>query len=368
MNFIQKIFQTIHPTVQVSHFKSTEVIENNKIEHDFLCFEAQNVEISSISSAKFLARRLGQKVFPVLKKSMKNEKDQQRLLQYQQSIAWVNKKAVWHPALVEHCTHQLLKKMNKAKRFKNSFLTYKEIYNDASIIAILHDIGRLSEIDVAQGSVKMKRSGLNKNHAAISFDILQKAKIKPEILLAIKYHEFADIDEASSDSLFINLEPDRQEIAKLYIRILQDMDKTANLVERSKFGIKKCAEFFDPNYIQDYDITPSYLETALSGKYLNNKGGHLLDAMVRFVTWTYSIHYCETKEILRDVLTNFFSQMYIEAEREYQNSSVQNQKKLADTLEKITKLEDYAIAEKMNLPINSKMRQKINQKISLLRH
>ena len=57
---------------------------------------------------------------------------------------------------------------------------------------------------------------------------------------------------------------ENQKIAEFYIRVLQDMDKTANLLERPKFGIKKCAEMFDPNYIQDYDITDEYLQIALS--------------------------------------------------------------------------------------------------------
>lgn len=359
MNFIKSFLQNFNPQIIVKHFQTSDQAENQTIKHEFVCFEAKGVNISNIFSAKMLAKKMGQKVFPFLNKLSKTTKNKEQSAQILKTKAWIHKKSVWHPALVEKCTHQVLKKMQKASALQDIPLSYKQIYTDASIIAILHDVGRLSEIDIAQGAVCMKRSGLNKNHAAISFDILEHAKIKPEILLAIKYHEFADIKEASSDDIYQNLEPNNKKIAEFYIRILQDMDKTANLLERSKFGIKKCAEFNDPHYIQDYDLTEEYFQTAITGNYLNLKGGHLLDAMMRFVTWTYSIHFKQTKEILSKVLTNFFWQMYQEALREYKNSADKDPLRLAHTLEKITKLEDYAIAERMKMKINEQNRQKL---------
>ncbi|MBO6290330.1 MAG: hypothetical protein J6N45_08420 [Alphaproteobacteria bacterium] len=258
--------------------------------------------------------------------------------------------------------------MKSGTQIKEIPLPYKEIYKDLSVVAVLHDIGRLSEVDIAQGCVNMKRSGLNKNHAAISFDILEHAKIKPEILLAIRYHEFAGINEAVNDDIYKQLQPDNRKIAEFYARVLQDMDKTANLLERSKFGIKKCAEFFDPHYVQDYSLTPEYFEKAITGNYLNLKGGHLLDAMMRFVTWTYSIHFTQTKEMLSEILTDFFQQMYQEALREYNNSDDKDAKCLSDTLEKITKLEDYAVFERTGMNVNAENRQKVLKQIAELRN
>lgn len=368
MKFIKSFLQSLNPQIIVEHFKTSEEIENGKSDHEFVCFDAKDVKVSNIFAAKRLAKKMGQKVFPFLDKLSKATKDEEQLAKILKTKGWIFKKSVWHPALVEKCTQKTLQKMQKVSALKDIPLSYKEIYQDASIVAILHDVGRLSEVDIAQGAVCMKRSGLNKNHAAISFDILEHADIKPEILLAIKYHEFADIEEASNDSIYQSLRPENKKIAAFYVRLLQDMDKTANLLERSKFGIKKCAEFFDPHYVQDYDITEEYFETAMSGKYLNLKGGHLLDAMMRFVTWTYSIHFKQTKEILSEVLTDFFWQMYTEADCEYKKSDDKDAERLASVLEKITKLEDYAIAERMAMNINKENRQKIVKYIKKLKN
>ena len=353
--------------IKVQHHKSEEETANGKIKHDFVCFDAEGAEISNITSAKDLAKQMGEKVFPDLQQTLENMTDESARALCEKTIAWVNKKAVWHPELVEKCTHDLLEKMKNGETLKEIPLSYEQIYADTSIAAILHDVGRLSEIDIAAGAVCMKRSGLNKNHSAISFDILEHAEIKPEILLAIRYHEFAGVAELQNDDLYKNLLPDNQKIARFYTCILQDMDTTANLTERSIFGIKKCAEFFDPHYIQDYGVTEEHFKNAVSGNYLNLKGGHLLDAMMRFVTWTYSIHFRETKEILAEVLTKFFGQMYAEAEREYENSAEKNPDKLADTLEKIMKLENYAIFERMKISLDEKQKTDIGQRIKELR-
>lgn len=366
MNFVKDMFSKYNPQIKSEHFKSEENTENGIILHDFVSFNLADTEISDVSKAKIIAKKMGEMIFPYLDNLIKNADSEANLSKYEKTRAWIHKKAVWHPALVEKCTHKLLQKMKNGAELKQFPLEYKEIYNDLSIVAVLHDIGRLAEIDVAQGTVNMKRSGLNKSHAAISFDILEHAAIKPEIILSIKYHEFAGVNEAMNDDIYKVLKPENQKIADFYIRVLQDMDKTANLTERSKFGIKKCAEFFDPHYIQDYDLTEEYYNKAISGDYLNIKGGHLLDAMMRFVTWTYSIHFTETKEILAEVLTDFFWQMYQEAQREYDNSADKDSLRLARTLQKIIQLEDYAIAERMGMKINIENRRKTEEQIAKL--
>lgn len=354
--------------IKITHYKSEEETENGKVKHDFVCFDAGDISIKNISTSKTLAKDMGQQVFPFLWKLSEILKDEKALQQCQKTTAWVHKKAVWHPALVEKCTHQLLERMKKGKTLKKIPLSYKQIYTDTSIAAILHDIGRLSEVDIATGNVCMERGGLKKHHALISYDILENADIKPEILLAIKYHEFADVNEVQNDELYKKLKKDNKIIADFYTHVLQDMDKTANLTERSIFGIKKCAEFFDPHYVQDYDITEEHFQNAVSGNYLRLKGGHLLDAMMRFVTWTYCIHFTETKEILAEVLSKFFGQMYAEAEREYDNATDKNPVKLADTLGKIMQLENYAIAKRMGMKLDKEQKKSVMNKVAELRN
>ena len=366
MAFITSFLRVVNPQVEIRHVNVAEETEKGKIDHEFVAFDVKNVTVSTAFAAKRLAKKMGKAIFPLLEELAKNAKDKDKRDRILKTKAWVDKKAVWHPALVAECAGVLLSKMRSDGVFDDIRLSYKEICTDVAVISILHDVGRLSEVDVAQGTVNMKHSGLNKNHAEIGFDSLKSAKIKPEILLAIKYHEFADVDEAKNDEIYINISEENKKIAELYIRILQDMDKTANLKERAEFGIKKCAEFTDPRYVQDYDLTEEYLQKAMGGNYLNLKGGHLLDAMMRFVTWTYSIHFKQTKEMLTGVLTDFFQQMYGEAVREYEKADDKDSVRLAATLEKITRLEDYAIAERMRMKIDEKKRQKIGRQIAEL--
>ncbi len=362
-----KFFSFFNPPMSITHLTCEEETESGKISREFVCFAAENANLQSILAAKMLAKRMGEKVLPFLDKLVKNTADAALLPKYEKTVAWVRKKTVAHPHLVEYCTHKVLRKMKNSPQIKALPLTYKQIYTDASIAAVLHDIGRLSEVDIAQGCVCMERGGFKKHHALISFDILEHAVIKPEILLAIKYHEYADVDEVSNDPLYLSLPPERRKMAEFYTHLLQDMDKTANLLERSIYGIKKCAEFFDPHYIQDYDLTDEHFNNAVNGQYLRLKGGHLLDAMMRFVTWIYCIHFTATKELLGEILINFFDQMYKEAWREYDNAAVKDAARLAHTLERITQLEDYAVIKRMGMPLNAANRRQINEQIAKLR-
>ena len=58
--------------------------------------------------------------------------------------------------------------------------------------------------------------------------------------------------------------------------------------------------------------------------------------------------------------------MYREAITEYEKSDDKDSMRLANTLEKIVKLEDYAITERMGMEINTKNRTKIRRKIEKL--
>ena len=84
--------------------------------------------------------------------------------------------------------------------------------------------------------------------------------------MAIRYHEFADIKEAKEDKIYQALPQERKNIAEFYIKLLQDMDKTGNLLERSVSGARKTVEYFDSEYAKDYTLTDEYLKIALSGE------------------------------------------------------------------------------------------------------
>lgn len=368
MNFIKSLIQIANPQITVSRVQTTESTNAEIIKHDLLSFDAKNAKINGILSAKILAKRIGQKVFPFLNRLARNATNKEQLSTILKTKAWVNKKTVWHPLLVEKCTHKILKKMQTAGALNNLDLPYKEIYKDASVAAILHDIGRLSEVDVMQGTLIAKGCGLNKSHAAIGYDILKNTQIKPEILLAVRYHEFADITELQTDKIYLSLSQNRKAAAQFYTKLLQDADKAGNLLERSKYGLKKSAEYFMPQYAKDYDLTEECYQTAMSGNYIYGKGNHFLDAMVHYVTMCYDAHYNETKEFLASVLPDLFLRIYEEAADEYRKSTNKNPTRLATTFEKIAKLENYAVFERTGLKINPQNRQKILKQIKKLKN
>lgn len=258
--------------------------------------------------------------------------------------------------------------MQTAGTLNSLQLPYKQIYTDASVAAILHDIGRLSEVDVMHGALIPKGCGLNKSHAAIGYDILKNIQIKPEILLAVRYHEFADITELQTDKTYLSLPQSRKAAALFYTRLLQDADKAGNLLERSKYGLKKSAEYFMPQYTKDYDLTEECYQTAISGNYIYGKGNHFLDAMVHYVTMSYDAHYKETKEFLASVVSDLFLRIYEETADEYNKSKNKNPTRLANTFEKIAKLENYAVFERTGAKINPKNRQKIRKQIKKLKN
>ena len=327
--------------IKTENLKTSEELNGKKIEHEFTVFKLPRISIESVWDAKILAKRLGRKLFPVLSDLIKNEKDKKRRAQYVKTKAWVIKKTVTHPRWVEKCAQKLLSKMKNTDIIKNLPLDYRQIKKDICMAALLHDIGRLCEVDLSGSGVEVVPYGLRKSHALLGYEMLKTLKIKPEILLAVRYHEFWGLAEAKNDERYICLSAKRKELADFYIRVLQDMDKTANLQERSAFGIKKSAEFFNPYYVHDYDITDEYLKTALEGKYLSPKGGHLLDVMVHLMTWTYETHFAQTKEMLSLISADLFKQMYGEAQREFENSADKNKERLQKTLDKIAVLEEY---------------------------
>lgn len=328
-------------TVKHQHF--IEVTSEKEIsQRDFIIFDATGWSIDTVQSAKHLTSAMGNIMFSLLNKLIATKQSNAQKNICKQTKAWVYKKTVEHPRLVEKYMKHLVKKQ-KHTQIAQLPLAYKEVLTDLRIVSILHDIGRLSEIDLASGTVCMKRSGVKKNHSLIGYEILAHATIKTEIILAIKHHESAGLTQLRNDKVYQNLTPDQQKLADYYTLALQDMDKTANLDERSRSGILKCAEFFDPCYLQDYTFTPQHLQNALDGQYLNLKGGHLLDAMASFVTWTYSIHFAETKTILQNILKKFFKQMYLEAKREYKVAPIKEPARLATTLSDIKALEEYAL-------------------------
>ncbi|MBO6289844.1 MAG: hypothetical protein J6N45_05925 [Alphaproteobacteria bacterium] len=119
MNVIKLAFSKEDLNIKIMHFRSEEITENGDISHDFVGFSLSNTDISNVNTAKTIAKKLGDEIFPYLDNLIKNASDEVSRQKYEKTRAWVDKKAVWHPALVEKCTHKLLQKM---KALLNNFV------------------------------------------------------------------------------------------------------------------------------------------------------------------------------------------------------------------------------------------------------
>ena len=315
-----------------------EFVEEPGIKHEFLVFNPENVVLDTVLSARLFSKQMGKCVFEYLNKLIKNEENTEKKKIYKNTLNWVYKKAVTHPICVENYTKAVLKKLKDKPEITALSLSYGQIYKDLSIAAILHDIGRLSEIDIANGVVLMNLGKLRLHHASIGYNILEKTSIKTEIMLAIKHHRFADVSELLKDPEYLKLSENSKKIARFYTEIIQDTDKLANLDERAKHGATKSSEYYNPSYLKDYKISKDVMQQAMSGHYVGTAVKHLLDIMVHYITWGYETHFAESKEELAEVTPEIFKRIYEEIQREYENSAIKDENTLAETLSMVDEL------------------------------
>ncbi|MBO4294255.1 MAG: hypothetical protein J5896_02285 [Alphaproteobacteria bacterium] len=340
------VFNALFSPIKTHHIK----VQNPELTlpYEFTFFHVPTMHIDTVLSAKILVKRLGHLLYPMLDKLIKNEQNPTKRTRYMQIKTWIYKKTVYHPNLVEKCTKRLIKNMQNSEALNNLPLDFKTIRQDVCITAILHDIGRLCEVGICNKSVIIKPKALNKSHAVLAYEILKDAHIKPEILLAVKHHDFSDLSKVKTDELYLGLDENGKKLADFYIRVVQDMDKTGNLKERSMCGIQKSAEFFSKAFLKDYHISDNCLQTALSGQYLGVQKGHLLDVMVHYVTRGYNTHFKQTKQMISKMAPDLFKQIYLEAWREYQSAPDKNEERFHQTLRKIARLEEYALSHHFN--------------------
>ncbi len=207
-------------------------------------------------------------------------------------------------------------------------------------IAGLHDIGRLAEIDLNSGTkfngtdmiaheVNGQRVPVKGvDHAITSYEVAKNNGItNPLILLPIKYHSLKDLEpEITTDSEYQTLDDTTKKQVLFFTHCIRDADKIANLISYTKTGIKLCGEMNDPDFHGNNDITQRVVNQFMSGKIIDkNEAKTYLDAMLKFVAWTYDLHFDFNKErATQTIIDPLFERM-----RE------QNRDELADTIKQV---------------------------------
>lgn len=202
-------------------------------------------------------------------------------------------------------------------------------------IAALHDIGRLGEIDLKSGTkfngpdmIAHEIDGERTNvkgvdHAITSYEVAKANGITdPLILLPIKYHSVRNLEsEIVNDPEFQVLDETKQAQVLLFGHAIRDADKIANLISYTKTGVKLCGEMSNPAFHGDCDVSTGVLEDFYNNKTVNVKETKTyLDAMFKFASWTYDLHFDFNKErAAKTILEPLFERMREENRDELSN-------------------------------------------------
>lgn len=221
-------------------------------------------------------------------------------------------------------------------------------------IAALHDIGRLAEIDLQIGAkyngadriaheMNGERTAVNGvDHAITSYEVAKANGVEdPLILLPIKYHSVRDLEtEIKKDAEFLALDETKRAQVLLFGHAIRDADKIANLISYTKTGVKLCGEMNNPSFHGDCDISPAVLEDFYNNKTVNVKVTKTyLDAMFKFASWTYDLHFDFNKErAAKTILDPLFERMR-EENRDELSNKIKSERQDWRTYEKLTSLQ-----------------------------
>lgn len=214
-------------------------------------------------------------------------------------VKWVNKKAKIHPWHARKIAAQMVGIPAFYEPLEKMGFSSKKILDDILTIVTLHDIGRVMEVNLAEGqkydlaTVK----GLPENHALASVAVLQKipAFARPEILLPIKYHE-APLFEADmkNDDMYKALSDEQKKLVWAYTLLQRDVDRLSNLELYRRVGSKTCGERCQQSYQSpenEMRITPICLK-----RFENREMGMVseaktyLDCHLRWLGWAFQMH------------------------------------------------------------------------------
>lgn len=221
----------------------------------------------------------------------------------EQMIAWIIKKGRKHPRQVAEMMSELLKNKEVISQINLLGLDYDYAVQTAEAIALLHDTGRLSEVDLQSGKFMRAEQMSGYSHEIESYKLAQKLGIDDiNILLPVKYHDAFCIDEKiEADPVYQNLNSKQKQQLMLFSYLIQDADRMANLKTYARSGIKGTSETLDPVYTAKAQVSKEVKDAILDGKIPQKATEHTyIDALLRFLALSFCFHFGATRQIFND--------------------------------------------------------------------
>ena len=217
--------------------------------------------------------------------------------------------------------------------------------------ALLHDIGRLSEIDFSTLQIVDLRAihGQQHGHALESYNMLISHGITdPNILLPVRYHSpFTYKDTLCKDPAFTSLPIYKQADVIHFIDCIRDADDIANLYARAKLGTKNVGELNDPRYQADYDITMESLDGVINGRGCDiSLERHLLDAMLRWLSYADRLTY-PFPNIIK-IIQRLWDKTLAEAQAQFDACPNKDQARFDATMQKLKNAREIQLARLRN--------------------
>lgn len=251
-------------------------------------------------------------------------------------INWVVKKGRIHPHQVFDTMREIEKSTDVAERIKKLGLDENYAFNTAETIALLHDTGRLKEIDMSSGKFVRSEDLRGTSHEIESCIIAEKMGISDlNVLLPIKYHDaFAIEDKLHGDDVFQELSAAEQQKVLFFAFIIQDADKTANMKQYCLNGIKNTSETLDPAYTAKAEVTPDVKDSILNGRIpLKTVEKTYIDALLRYLSLSFTFNFSYSKNLFKEkILDGIFVHVLNEIEQNAQDE-IQAEKARADAEE-----------------------------------
>lgn len=232
---------------------------------------------------------------------------------------WLIKKGRTHPRQVLETMREIEQGDDVKANIKELGLDVVYAYDVAETIALLHDTGRLKEIDLRTGTFMRSEDMRGTSHEIESYRIAQNLGISDKnILLPIKYHDALYVEEKlAEDKEFIMLSEEDRKKVLFFAFIIQDADKTANMKQYCLSGIKNTSETLDPAYTSQAKVTLAVKECILNGCIpQKNIEQTYIDALLRYLSLSFTFHFAYSKRLFKEkILDGIFKHILMEIEK-----------------------------------------------------
>ena len=282
----------------------------------YVLSNAQQLEINTAEEAAFLSRSVGN----ALEIKLNQLTNEEAIAEKRKLLAWIDKKAKKHTAEVVMETRTFADNFQSLEPLVKLGFDRDQVTQDLLIIAHLHDIGRLGEVDLLSGKLVDLAAvyGKGYNHAFESGVLLERmGYTREEIILPVQYHGVLNFEESlNQDSRFQKLSDKEKERVLFYGYVIRDTDRLANWSEKRVTGIKGCSEEHNPQYSRDYNTTDSLLQAVATGEICNSRLAQTYaDAILRWISWADQMHFpsmkIQSNAAVHDLWDRYFEEIEV---------------------------------------------------------